>query len=294
MARPECPDHIRIILIVSTALSFLPQLIRLWWRRNTTGFSTGHVLLNLFAATEQLTIDLFLMVITPDPTTGEFTHEPLTTGDWLNLAQIGTGWIGFNILFVTCLSLQSTGTSIRGYIKAYTLYLLISLLPELIDMMGLIPSTKAYPRDSLLEGFIATHMLFLKPLTTFLTLISALCQTGKETSLSLTGLVVQCTVFSCVGVSWIYRVVEFRRLGAPWVSPAWDWYWSVGWPVVDGVGFGGVQGVLAWCVLFNRLKAWREGRRERKVVDDADEGEAEAPSIIKRTSDDLKLYIYLP
>ncbi|KAL4960231.1 PQ-loop repeat-containing protein [Aspergillus stella-maris] len=282
MARPECPDRIRIILLVLTAFSFLPQLIRLWWRKNTTGFSTGHVLLNLFAATEQLTIDLFLMVVAPEAASGEFTHEPLSTGDWLNLAQIGTAWVGFNILFITCLSLQPAGTSIKGYIKAYSLYILISLLPQLIDISGPTPSTKPYPRDTLLEFFIVTHTLFLKPLTTFLILISALCQTGpiwrfpgkrgKETSLSLTGLVVQFVVFSCVGVSWIYRVVEFKRLGEPWVSVEWDWYWSVGWPVVDGVGFGGVQGVLAWCVLFNRAQAWIEGRKGRKGVGDEDEG----------------------
>ncbi|KAL4954882.1 hypothetical protein BDW69DRAFT_183124 [Aspergillus filifer] len=299
MARPECSDRIRIILIVLTALSFLPQLIRLWWRKHTTGFSTGHVLLNLFAATEQLTIDVFLMVIVPEAASGEFTHEPLTTGDWLNLAQIGTAWVGFNVLwvyihtltpeelfvnalsrFITCLSLQSAGTSTRGYIKAYSLYILISLIPELIDIMGLTPSTKSHPRDSLLEGFIGAHAIFLKPLTTFLILISPLCQTGpiwrypgqqeKETSLSLTGLVTQCIIFSCVGISWLYRVEGFRRSGKPWASVEWDWYWSVGWPVVDGLCFAIVQGVLGWCVFFNRVKAWREGRG---VEVDGNEGE---------------------
>ncbi|KAL4943535.1 hypothetical protein BDV06DRAFT_221098 [Aspergillus oleicola] len=270
MARLECPNYIRAILIILSAVSFLPQLVRLWSRKTPTGYSTGYVLLNLFAATEQLTIDVFWMFIVPEDAGGDFIQHPLSTGDWINFAQILTVWVAFNALFITCLSLQPLGTPISGYITAYTLYILISIIPSLIFIQNPSPSTTT----DLLQGFIGVHIPFLKPVTTFLIAISALCQTGpiwrypgpNDSSLSLLGLFTQCLVFGSLGTSWLWRVGEYHRGGWTWASDEWEWYWSIGWPIVDGFLFGSVQGVLGCCVLFNRLKGWRQRWREGKGV----------------------------
>jgi hypothetical protein len=75
-------------------------------------------------------------------------------------------------------------------------------------------------------------------------------------ALSFTGLFVQATVFTLVGVSWIFRLTtEGLELGTytP-IQAVWVWYELVGWAVIDNLEFAVVQGTLAFLV-FGR-KRW--------------------------------------
>ncbi|KAL4934069.1 PQ-loop repeat-containing protein [Aspergillus undulatus] len=283
MAYKECSDHIRITLVVLSALSFLPQLIRLRSKKNTTGFSVGYVLLNLFAATEQLTVDFSVMImgsVYERAGAGEsFTHAPPSTGDWLNFAQVMVVWFMFNILFAATLYYQPTGRRIGGFAKTYIIYLFISLVPDVI-LVGTIfvSETKHRPRQDLIQAFWAIHVLLLNPVAAFLTIVSALCETGPvwrhpgpESALSPSGLFIQCLVFAGVAASWVWRVAAYTRSGKSFFSPEWEWYFEYGWPVIGNAFFAGVQGVLFLCVLYNRWKKWR---KEIVVDVDADEGTA--------------------
>lgn len=86
------------VLIVLTAFSFLPQLYHLCLKKDSTGVSIGYVLANLLVATEQLTLEMYVTVVVPKSAGGTFTHNPLSTGDWLNLVQTLVNWVMFIVL----------------------------------------------------------------------------------------------------------------------------------------------------------------------------------------------------
>lgn len=99
----ESPPHLHIadlssVLIVLTAFSFLPQLYNLWSKKDGTGISIAYVLINLLVATEQLTLETYVTVNVPESAKGIFTHDPLSTGDWLNLVQTLVNLVMFTVL----------------------------------------------------------------------------------------------------------------------------------------------------------------------------------------------------
>lgn len=84
-----------------SALSFAPQLIRHWVRRDSSGVSLIYILFNLIGTTQQLTIgDLYL---------GLRGNVHICPSDWLwqyeltneiNLAQLLIVWAGMLLLYV--------------------------------------------------------------------------------------------------------------------------------------------------------------------------------------------------
>lgn len=62
---------------------------------NCQGISLGYLLLNLISATEQFTIGFYILVNFTGGT-DIFVETPLTTGDWLNLAQLTLVWVHHN------------------------------------------------------------------------------------------------------------------------------------------------------------------------------------------------------
>ncbi|KAL2834400.1 hypothetical protein BDW59DRAFT_156332 [Aspergillus cavernicola] len=269
MEYTEAPNSLRITLLVLSALSFLPQLQRIWSQKTSAGISISYVLLNLIVATEQFTI-IFLLMISAPEATSNFTHDPLSTGDWLNFAQISSVLGLFLVLFSICLYYRPSGCSARGYIKVYTAYLFISVIPELCDLIAGTPNNTDWPQTDYRQGFAGTHGLILNPLITILGIISALCQTpqiwhhaenpeSNSSSFSLIGLATQSVVFTLVAISWVWRVVYTPEPGFR-IGPDWlEWFWGYGWPVVDSAVFAGVQGGLFGCVLYCRRKGRGEG-----------------------------------
>jgi hypothetical protein len=67
---------------------------------NCQGISLGYLLLKLITATEQFTLGFFFLV---NNTEGSdiFIETPVTTGDWLNLAQVTVVWILYLLLSVS-------------------------------------------------------------------------------------------------------------------------------------------------------------------------------------------------
>lgn len=83
------------ILSVFSLVSFLPELRDIWVRKDSTGISLYYVLFNLISATEQFTLGFFLLFTNDSDV---FIHDPINTGDWLNLAQLTVAWLMFLVL----------------------------------------------------------------------------------------------------------------------------------------------------------------------------------------------------
>ncbi|OBT72111.1 hypothetical protein VF21_09178 [Pseudogymnoascus sp. 05NY08] len=277
MAYTEAPDSLRIVLIVLTTFSFLPQIYHLWSKKDSTGISIGYVLANLLVATEQLSLEAYVTVNVPESAGGTFTHNPLSTGDWLNFVQTLVTWLLFLVLFSLCLHL-SPGHNSRPYINIYALFLLISLVPEAIDLVGGTPNSTSWPRQDYQQTFAFFHAILINPLLALLSGFSFFLQAaqtyhhyhhGTQSALSLWGLAAQTVVFTLVAVSWVWRVVYAK---------AWDplfgddsflsWYFNYGHPVVANGVFAAVQGGL---LLFAGY--WRRRRGDEVKVGS---GETEA------------------
>lgn len=96
LARSVRPNHLSILLVLTFA-SFLPQIRRIWVRRDASGISLRYVLFNLIAASEQFAVNfVYAYLYTPGYGEEPFVHDPMTDGDWLNLAQTTL----FMLLFV--------------------------------------------------------------------------------------------------------------------------------------------------------------------------------------------------
>jgi hypothetical protein len=122
-----CP-YLSVLLVLSFA-SFLPQLQLLWLRRDSSGISLCYVLFNLVVATELFTIDLSILTSAEG---GEiFVHSPASTGDWLNLAQFGTVWLMWALMYVNprCLRPDWTETRLPPLLDGKPLTLLSASLP---------------------------------------------------------------------------------------------------------------------------------------------------------------------
>ena len=74
------------ILLVLTVTSFIPQLYRTTSRKNSSGISTNYLLFNLISATEQFAFTFFYIADSIREDKG-FHREPVTVGNWIDLAQ---------------------------------------------------------------------------------------------------------------------------------------------------------------------------------------------------------------
>ncbi|KAG6356305.1 hypothetical protein INS49_015692 [Diaporthe citri] len=160
------PDWLRIVLLVLSFASFLPQLQLLWLRRDSSGLSLCYVLFNLVVATELFTIDLAILVSVDG---GDiFVHAPATTGDWLNLAQFGTVWVMWIMVLIACIVFYPRDqpyTVPASVSVIYTCYLLISLVPIIAVSASADPKEDRKWFDGLFTGF---YILFLNPTITVL------------------------------------------------------------------------------------------------------------------------------
>ncbi|KAL2802392.1 hypothetical protein BJX63DRAFT_415163 [Aspergillus granulosus] len=283
MPHAEVPNSGRFILITLTAISFLPQLRRLYSTKSSLGLSPSYVLCNLIVATEQFAIIFYLMVSMPEATGDTFVHNPQNAGDWLNFAQIAVTWILFLAQFILTLLYRPAHRAKREYINIYGIYLLISLVPLAIDQMGLTPhlATPSWPENDLREGWAATHGLFLNtlmPPLAFIALIPQGAQIWKHISdpatysgLSILGLVIQSGVFGSVAVSWVWRV-SFTGYNSKYDA---GWFWDYGWPVVENGVIAGVQALLVVLAGWRGCVEVRKRERELEGVGTPEDRERE-------------------
>ena len=74
------------VFLASTLASVIPQLYRTISRKNNSGISTNYLLFKLISATEQFAFTFFYVVDSIREDKG-FHREPVTVGDWIDLAQ---------------------------------------------------------------------------------------------------------------------------------------------------------------------------------------------------------------
>ncbi|TPR04213.1 short chain dehydrogenase family protein [Aspergillus niger] len=191
------PNWIRIILLILSIASFLPQLQRIWRTKQFTGLSLSYVLCNLMSATEQFTLLVFLLVNQTENV--DVIHK--TTGDWINLAQLSA------LLIITRFSLglyypsdqHSRGRKVSALLL-YVVHLLISVVPivaDAIDYYLISAGEDVAYRNFGLDIFGGCHYGFIHPATTVVGIYAWFpqndelrCQTQLH-SLSQTGLAAQ-------------------------------------------------------------------------------------------------------
>ena len=136
-------------------------------------------------------------------------------------------------------------------IIVYTLFLLISLVPYLIEstLPPETPDSNVYHDRSWFTAiFSGVHSYFVTPPVTALALLALVPQAQgmakgpSSDSLSLTGLAIQATVFSLVGISWMFRLTIPKEM---WGMDLWraiyTWHNLVGWAAVYNLIFAFVQ-----------------------------------------------------
>jgi hypothetical protein len=255
---------------------------------------------NLLCATEQFKFFVYLLIAKGPEQDIPLVYDPPTFGDRLNMYQTAVVWLSFftlsaipdpqlqftikqpptNISPSFCACLRHTPSKL-SYVIAYALYIPISTVPPILDILYGFPSPDHTYGDPLASGIFFFSMCLLNPFTTVLVVYAVFSQTREikrarspefssppGTALSICGLAVQAVVFAAVAFTWIWRVpIENARIG--WDTWSWSliapdhlWYWYdlVGFPAFDNGVFAMGQGVLF-------LSAWRRRKGRENMVD---------------------------
>jgi hypothetical protein len=138
----------------------------------------------------------------------------------------------------------------------YTGFLLVSIIPLLLDLLFGDISHPHEERNWLLAFFSIPHVFLINPLSTLLCFLSffpqaSVVKRGSFPALSLISLVIQSVVFALVGISWLGRL----NFGSP-EDTFLGWYLIFGWPAVDNFLFATVQATLFCFAIHWR---WRLG-----------------------------------
>ncbi|KAL5340860.1 hypothetical protein BJX70DRAFT_359832 [Aspergillus crustosus] len=298
------PDWLTVILLILTFVSFLPQFFTIWTRKDASGISLSSIYFNLIAATEHVCMNsgFMAMAIWDGDAVGEggtFTHEPIASGDWINLYQNISVWAMFLGYFWLCLWYPSTSTSRqkRWFFWIYLAYFVIAILPVLAteailvqarkgDTWSELPFVMAFVPHSMIGSYVATLLsilavyqqaqLILNPQPSSAPAPADILPTSELDSpsvqstidypygsLSLTGLATQALVFVPLAISWVFRAAFALPDGVDF----WHWrivqFWYewVGWVVVDSMVFGVGQAILY-------LRALRRAQVEKGIRDD--------------------------
>ncbi|KAF5011005.1 hypothetical protein FDECE_2875 [Fusarium decemcellulare] len=240
------PNAIRVILLLLSAASFVPQYSRILSRRDCVGLAPNYILFNLIVATQQFSLGLYYIVANDE--VDFVVHSPPTLGDWLNLAQFTVVWVGHLVLFGAYLFFPpSRPGSKTTILSIYIAFLLISVAP--VIFMAFLPPTGTDPnhdRRWISAIFANTSGLLINPIVTALAIAAYFPQARELRSrpdvgaLSVLGLIVQASVFLIVAIIW-----PFRMELPPGVSFS-VWYQFGGWATVDNLIFAFVQAVLWW------------------------------------------------
>ncbi|KAK4204627.1 hypothetical protein QBC40DRAFT_345362 [Triangularia verruculosa] len=258
----ELPNWLRIVLLLLSVVSFLPQLRLLYVRKDSAGLSLFYLLFNLIVATELFTLSfIFVVNYAREEFAGPdlFVHDPLNAGDRMNLAQFALVWVLWLVIFIASLAWRSDDpdhSRRRTVAILYLSFLLISVGPVFID------AVTDHSRDQYhswgLGMFVDVHLLLVVPVVSILGIVAVVAQARAITgaapgsglgALSLAGLVAQGLVFALLALSWPWR------LAFPWDEVGGDWLqWAVlkawlqvaGFVAVDYAVFALGQFVLLW------------------------------------------------
>ncbi|KAH6720755.1 hypothetical protein BKA61DRAFT_570403 [Leptodontidium sp. MPI-SDFR-AT-0119] len=248
-------NWLRIMLSISSLLSFIPQIKHITNKKSSVDISLTYVLLITISSTEQFALG-FYYIASHNNDSDFFVSDPRNLGDWLNLAQLAIVWVMSLLVFATCLFYAPNTAPRTRVVALYTSFLAISVIPLLIDVLTPVGNPEDERWSSAI--FIGVHTMLVNPLVT-LGVFAALCfqwPNARAAALSEVGLAVQAAVFALVALSWVGRVrfLEFDRgLGG---FPVKTWYQLVGWAAVDNAIFAFVQAVL----FFLRRQKFQSGK----------------------------------
>ncbi|PYH70539.1 uncharacterized protein BO88DRAFT_250236 [Aspergillus vadensis CBS 113365] len=271
-----CPNWLRVVFLALEITVFLPQLLRIWVQKTSTGLSLIYIFLNLLSATERFTVGFSAIVnytIAGADAPAFFVHDPRTGGDWLNLLQLGVDWVLLLLFFILCLTYPPPHYPYASQLRIlvavlYTAFTLISVVPLFTDT--LFPSIFHEPGERQLNIgvaiFMGFHLFFLNTIFTLVSICSIIPQAVQFRSLPSNSSVLrvrncalQGVVLAMIAVSWVFRVklpdgvddlTPFRSI---------IWYVRVGWPA-GGTGiFALVQGGLAVLGLVGRRRMGGKG-----------------------------------
>ncbi|KAK0761854.1 hypothetical protein N5P37_004653 [Trichoderma harzianum] len=271
------PNWIRILLLVLSLISFLPQLREFWLRRNACGISPYYVLFQLIGATELFALAFYYVVnsVQTPPGPDFFTHNPPQLGDYLNLAQMALVWVLWLIVFTVVLLLPSESrdrapgvrnSTAPTVLSIYLAFLLISLIPVVVDAAW--PTQDASSHEWAMALFHGIHTMLINPIVTILILASFFSQRAEillhppgtaSSSLSLVGLAVQAVVFAVLALAWAWRLLF---PGGASVSYGMTWYQLVGFVAVDHIAFALVQAALLAVAVLHRGQSFTGGETE--------------------------------
>ncbi|KAE8371056.1 hypothetical protein BDV26DRAFT_303286, partial [Aspergillus bertholletiae] len=245
------PNWLRIILLILSVASFLPQLQRIWCTKQFTGLSLSYVLCNLMSATEQFTLLFFLLV-----NQTEYTDViQKTTGDWINLAQLAAVWMLWLLLFFLGLYYPSNQHSRERKVFASIMYivlLLVSIVPviaDAIDYYLVSAGEDAAYRNFGLDIFGGYHYGYIHPVMTLVGIYAWFPQNHELRSrtqlhsLSQTGLAAQAVIFALVAISWTMRtnLYDSDLPDLPFWATIPEWFIYVWWAAVDNMIFACIQ-----------------------------------------------------
>ncbi|TDZ71589.1 hypothetical protein CTRI78_v001885 [Colletotrichum trifolii] len=224
------PDHLRVILLFLTVVSFLPQCRKLRMHPTSDGISVYYVLANLIIATELFAISFSFLVNGRFEGSDIFVNDPPTTGDNINIVQLALVCLLWLIIFVDCLAYPSLSNAARfqNAVTIYVGFLLVSVVPLLLDALS-IGALFIDARDKdhrwLPALFRRLHLSFINPVMPVVGFSALYFQareilsrptTSRAGALSLSGLALQAVVFDLLAVSWMGRLVfPWKQLVLP-------------------------------------------------------------------------------
>ncbi|KAF2671551.1 hypothetical protein BT63DRAFT_452055 [Microthyrium microscopicum] len=250
------PDWLRLLLLIFSLLSFLPQIERIVSRKECSILAPNYILFNLITATEHFAFYLLFIIDYPPPT--DEPHDdllvgsPPSTGDYLNLAQFALTALYHLTLFGLYLYFPQhgsrTGFSKSSMVALYLCFLSISVMPVLLELPNK-PPQKGGSMSFFGAMIAGPHAHIVHPLVTAFASASLAPQLRAiragpgPGALSIPSLLLQSVTFTLLALSWMIRLPLPRGYTfIPW----WYWYALVGWAAVDDAIFAIYQGVLWW------------------------------------------------
>ncbi|KAI0505249.1 hypothetical protein F5B22DRAFT_530257 [Xylaria bambusicola] len=205
MTSHDMPNWIRILLLILTYVSFVPQLCHLARRRgNASGINLGYVLINLVAATELFTLILLIAL--------EF---PLEAGSWIDFVNLAIIWILWLAIFLICIMhhWHENCPSTSHFIAFYAFLLIISVMPIILD--AIVKSDPNYEPSFTEAVYIAiyfiVHIYIIIPIIIILSFVAYFLQArqimarppeSSADALSVVGVAFQVVVFSVLAATW--------------------------------------------------------------------------------------------
>ncbi|KAI1428364.1 hypothetical protein F5Y12DRAFT_57203 [Xylaria sp. FL1777] len=253
MAFNNMPDWLRILLLILTCVSFVPQLYLLVRRHgDASGINLKYVFVNLLGATELFAIS-FLVIVDYPSSSNIFVHNPRETGDWINLVNFVAIWILWLVIFLVCIIYywRENRPLAISVVATYTFFLMISVVPVFIY-----PIVNAHEHSEpsshqliLTAAYVWLHLFFIIPVVTLLALLAFLFQAreisarlpGSGTgALSVVGVALQTVVFVILAATWCPGRLVFDSPNPLFLV----WYQLVGFVPVNHAFFALEQALL--------------------------------------------------